>query len=60
MKEKSAALIIGIIILLAFITPFTFLRDVEKWYGSFLFWLLATSLVIIINVILTKDWSSEE
>lgn len=37
MKEKSLAIIIGIIVLAAFIIPFTLLKDVEKWYGSFLF-----------------------
>ncbi|MFD1415277.1 hypothetical protein [Oceanobacillus jeddahense] len=60
MKEKNAALLIGIIVLLAFIIPFTVLKDVEKWYGSFLFWLILTLIVIVCNAILTKDWSNEK
>ncbi|GEN87998.1 hypothetical protein MKY30_22540 [Oceanobacillus sp. FSL W8-0428] len=60
MKEKSLAIIIGIIVLAAFIIPFTLLKDVEKWYGSFLFWLILTLIVIACNTILTKDWGNEE
>lgn len=60
MKEKHAAIIIGIMILAAFIIPFAFLNHVEKWYGSFLFWIMLTFIVIILNAILTKDWSNEE
>lgn len=60
MKEKSWAIIIGILVLAAFIIPFTLLSIVEKWYGSFLFWLLLTLIVIACNVLLTKDWSNEE
>ncbi|WP_040979660.1 hypothetical protein [Oceanobacillus jeddahense] len=60
MKEKSTAIVIGIIVILAFIIPFTVLKDVEKWYGSFLFWLILTLIVIVCNAILTKDWSNEK
>ncbi|WP_080875013.1 hypothetical protein [Oceanobacillus timonensis] len=60
MKEKNAAIIISIIILCAFIVPFTLLNNIEKWYGSFLFWLILTFIVIVFNAILTKDWSDEE
>ncbi|CEI84592.1 hypothetical protein J18TS1_42980 [Oceanobacillus oncorhynchi subsp. incaldanensis] len=60
MKEKNAAIIIGIIVLAAFTIPFVLLSHVEKWYGSFLFWLMLTFIVIGLNAILTKDWSNEE
>lgn len=60
MKEKSSAIIIGIIVFAAFIIPFTLLTGVEKWYGSFLFWLISALIVIVCNTMLTKDWSNEE
>lgn len=60
MKEKSSAIIIGVIVLAAFIIPFTLLKEVEKWYGSFLFWLILTLIVIVCNTMLIKDWSNEE
>ena len=60
MKEKISAIIIGVIVLAAFIIPFTLLKEVEKWYGSFLFWLILTLIVIACNTILTKDWGNEE
>ncbi|GIO24461.1 hypothetical protein [Oceanobacillus sp. J11TS1] len=60
MKEKNWAILIGTIVLAAFIIPFTFLSSVEKWYGSMLFWPILTLIVIACNAILTKDWSNEE
>lgn len=43
-------------IIACFIVPFTLLRDVDAWYGSFLFWSLASLVVIAINWILSSDW----
>ncbi|TSI10723.1 hypothetical protein [Lysinibacillus sp. BW-2-10] len=55
-NEWKWALSILVIILLAYILPYTLLTDVAKWYGSFLIWLLLAILVIGINYFLTKDW----
>ncbi|MFD1066772.1 hypothetical protein [Oceanobacillus locisalsi] len=60
MKEKHAAIMITISVFIAFVVPFTLFSNVEKWYGSFLFWLIVTIIVIVFNAILTKDWSNEE
>lgn len=59
-NEGFYAILIGIAILAAFIVPYTVLRNVEKWYGSFLFWTVLTVVVIGINYFLIKDWGKEE
>ncbi len=45
-NEKAYAILITILILLAFVVPYTLLRNVNAWYGSFLFWTALTILVI--------------
>jgi len=57
--EGVFAVIIAILVLSAFIIPFTLLTDVTKWYGSFLFWVIVTVCVIGINYLLIKDWGKE-
>lgn len=56
MTENKWAIIIGIIVLLAFFLPFTLLTNIEKWYGSFFIWIVLTLIVIICNITLTKNW----
>ncbi len=48
--------LIAAIMLLCFIVPFTALSGVDAWYGSFLFWVVATLAVIVINVVITGSW----
>ena len=45
-RELFWAIICIVLILLAYIIPYTVLTDVAKWYGSFLLWVLL-GLVII-------------
>lgn len=59
-NEKFYAVLIGIFVFLAFVVPYTLLRNVDKWYGSFLFWTVLTIVVIGVNFILIKDWGKEE
>lgn len=47
---------VPVIMLLMFAVPYTLLRDVNAWYGSFLFWVVCTLVVIAINVRLTRGW----
>lgn len=47
---------IWLVIISCFIVPFTLLRDVDAWYGSFLFWSLASLVVIAINWFLSSSW----
>ncbi|MGV3489363.1 MAG: hypothetical protein ACO1OC_12385 [Tuberibacillus sp.] len=49
-----------LVILLAFILPYTVFRDVHAWYGSFLWWGIVGLATIFINLMITKDWGKEE
>jgi len=48
--------IVAIIIVLCYLVPYTILTEVDEWYGSFLFWTLASAVVIGINVIVSSAW----
>ena len=48
--------LIGILVLLIFVLPFTVFRNLEAWYGSFLFWSLATAVVIAISALVSARW----
>ncbi len=48
--------LLAVLILAAYVVPFTLLRNVHAWYGSFLFWSLFALAVIAIIVHLTRDW----
>lgn len=54
--ELKWALIILCIVLLSLIIPFTLLTNLATWYGSFLFWIVMTVVVICTNLYITKDW----
>jgi len=58
-SEFKWAWIIGILLLLAYIVPYVLLRNIDAWYGSFLFWNLFAIIVIIFNVFMTIDWRDE-
>ena len=59
-NEGVYAIVITVLIISAFIVPFTILTNVEKWYGSFLFWTLLTVIVIGVNYLLIRDWGREK
>lgn len=48
--------LIGILVLLSFVLPFTVFRNLDAWYGSFLFWSLATAVVIAISATMSARW----
>jgi len=54
--ELKWALIILFMILLAIFVPYTILSNIATWYGSFLFWIVITIIVLIMNFYITKDW----
>ena len=58
MKDPRAwwLVLIGVIILLCYLVPYTLLSEVDEWYGSFLFWTLATAVVVGINAIVSSAW----
>ncbi len=45
-----------LLVLLSFVLPYTVFRDVDAWYGSFLFWTLATAVVIGLNAVISASW----
>lgn len=47
-----------VVILSAYLIPYTVLTGVERWYGSFLLWILVGVVVIIINLFITRNWRS--
>lgn len=57
-RELFWAIICIVLILLAYIIPYTVLTDVAKWYGSFLLWVMLGLVIIVVNIIITKDWRS--
>lgn len=56
-REKRFALFLILLVLSAYIVPYTLLSDVNEWYGSFLYWSLFAIVIIITNVLITKKWS---
>lgn len=57
-REKFWATLCIILILLSYFIPYTVLSDVFKWYGSFFVWTLLGIVIIVVNLIITKDWRS--
>lgn len=58
-RNRWWLVVIAILILAAFIVPYTLLRNVDAWYGSFLFWSLIAAAVIGVNVIVSARWRDE-
>ncbi|MDN5852726.1 MAG: hypothetical protein L0K86_07765 [Actinomycetia bacterium] len=58
MKNPRAwwLVVIAVIIALCYLVPYTILREVDEWYGSFLFWTLASAIVIGINAVVSSAW----
>lgn len=59
MTEKRLALLIGLLVLAAVVVPYTFLRNVERLNGAFLFWTLFALVVILLIVPATAGWSRD-
>ncbi len=58
MRQPSAWWLapIALLIALSYLLPYTVFRDVDAWYGSFLFWTVATAVVIGINAVVSSSW----
>lgn len=56
MQRSKWIWLIWAVVVLCYAVPYTVLKDVHAWYGSFLFWTLAGVAVIAINFIITKDF----
>lgn len=60
MKRRQTVWLVPIIILLCYVVPYTLLRDIDAWYGSMLFWTLATLAVIGVNAIVSSAWRDDQ
>ncbi|SET47701.1 hypothetical protein SAMN05421676_10543 [Salinibacillus kushneri] len=56
-SERKWALVILVIVLSAYILPYTILTNEATWYGSFLLWTVLTLIIIGVNYFITRDWS---
>ena len=59
MKTSRWIWAIWILVALCYLVPYTVLRDVNAWYGSFLLWTVVGGLVIITNVLITRTFTDE-
>ncbi|WP_077325189.1 hypothetical protein [Virgibacillus siamensis] len=58
-KKKSTfgwGVLIAVLILLAYLLPYTILSGTKAWYGSFLLWGMIGILIILANIMVTKNW----
>lgn len=49
-------ILVCIIVVSAYVVPFIVLRNVDAWYGSFLYWVLFALVSIWINMVITRKW----
>ncbi|HEY8486837.1 MAG TPA: hypothetical protein VIL11_05530 [Limnochordales bacterium] len=49
-------MLLGGLVASAYVVPYTWLRDVTAWYGSFLFWTLFAVAVIVVIALATRRW----
>lgn len=58
MTRRTGLWLIAVVVALCVIVPFTFLSEVTRWYGSFLFWTVAGVAIIALNVAITRGFGS--
>lgn len=44
------------LVVLAFLVPYVFLSEVDRWYGSFLFWTVFGLVAIVTIWAMTRSW----
>lgn len=57
-NELKWGIVALVLILLAYMIPYTILTDVAMWYGSFFLWIIIALVIILVNIIVTSDWRS--
>ncbi len=48
--------VVLVLVLLAYVVPYTVLSRVDTWYGSFLFWTVFGLVVIVAIWAMTRSW----
>lgn len=56
MARSLSLACVWILAILCYAVPYWVLDDLNTWYGSFLFWTVTGVLVIVCNVIATRDF----
>ncbi|WP_251977224.1 hypothetical protein [Salinicola avicenniae] len=51
---------VWLLVLLCYFVPYGLLGQVHAWYGSFLFWSVVGILVIVANVLITRDFGERD
>lgn len=47
---------VAALVVMAFTVPYTLLRGIDVWYGSFLFWAVFSAVAIAVNVFIMSGW----
>lgn len=55
-SEKWWSLLLGLLVLAAYIVPYKWLGQVRAWYGAGFFWALFALVVILLLVRFTTGW----
>ena len=45
-----------VLVVLAYVVPYTLLAEVDRWYGSFLFWMVFGLAAIVAIWAMTRSW----
>lgn len=55
-RRLAWAGVVFILILFAYVVPYTLLSDMDRWYGSFLFWTAFGLATIVAIWAMTRSW----
>ena len=60
MKAKNLALIAIFLAILDVAVPYLILKDIEAFWGNYLYWTILAVTVIILGVVYIKHWGENE
>lgn len=60
MSQRTAIYLVWLLVALCYVVPYALLRNVNAWYGSFLFFTVVGVLVIVLNLWATRDFGRDE
>ncbi len=56
MARRISLGLIGLLILALYVVPYLMIGHIAAWYGSFLFWLCAGLVIILLNIMATAGF----
>ena len=60
MARKISLVCIWVLAILCYVVPYWVLDEINAWYGSFLFWTVTGILVIVCNLIATRNFRGQD